>query len=121
MTQAAKTKTAPAPRPAHTLGHTAQLFRAMGDEGRLGVLVLLLDRGELCVSTIAEATGEQVATVSQRLRVLRTEGLIRKRRDGKHIYYAIADAHVARLIVDALAHAEDCLHPAVRAAEKTGR
>jgi ArsR family transcriptional regulator len=43
--------------------------------------------------------------VSQRLKVLRTEGLIRRRRDGLHVYYALADAHVSDLVANALAHA----------------
>ena len=92
-----------------TLARGAQLFTAIGQEGRLHLLVLLLQRGEMCVSEIAASLAEQVPTVSQRLRVLRSEGVVRKRRDGKHIYYAIADEHVARLITDALAHAHECL------------
>jgi DNA-binding transcriptional ArsR family regulator len=82
------------------------MFRAVGDEGRLRLMALLA-RGEACVTELAEATGDGLSTVSQRLRVLRVEGLVTRRRDGKHLYYALADDHVAQLILNALAHAEE--------------
>jgi DNA-binding transcriptional ArsR family regulator len=56
---------------------------------------------------LAEATGEGLSTVSQRLKVLRSEGLIARRRDGKHILYSLADAHVAGLLAFALEHAQE--------------
>jgi ArsR family transcriptional regulator len=59
----------------------------------------------LCVTEIVAAVQEKCSTVSQRLRILRSEGLIARRRDGNHVYYALADRHVADLILNALAHA----------------
>jgi ArsR family transcriptional regulator len=88
------------------LERTAQLFRAMGDAPRLRILDLL-NKGELCVSEIVSAVQEKFSTVSQRLRILRREGLIVRRRQGNHIYYALADRHVVDLIVNALAHADE--------------
>jgi DNA-binding transcriptional ArsR family regulator len=82
----------------------------MGDTPRLRILQLLL-RGEWCVSEIVNAVGEKFSTVSQRLRILRTEGLISRRREGTHLIYALADWHVAGLIENALAHAAE-LEPA---------
>lgn len=82
----------------------ARLFRAAGDVERLRLLALLSD-GEWCVSEIAEALDAGMSTVSQRLRVLRTDGLVSRRREGKHAYYRLADAHVADLVTSALAHA----------------
>ena len=67
----------------------------------------LLKNGELCVTEIAASGKEKYSTVSQRLRILRTEGLIKRRRDGNHIYYDLADRHVADLILNALAHATE--------------
>jgi ArsR family transcriptional regulator len=84
----------------------AQLFRAMGDVPRLQVLEML-SHGERCVTEIVQAMGEKFSTVSQRLRVLRTEGLITRRRVGNHIFYALADRHVADLVHNALAHADE--------------
>jgi ArsR family transcriptional regulator len=57
------------------------------------------------VTEIVAAVGEKFSTVSQRLRILRTEGLVKRRREGTHLYYRLADRHVAGLIDNALAHA----------------
>lgn len=84
----------------------AQLFRAMGDAARLRILLLLLDR-QWCVTELVETMGEKFSTVSQRLRVLRTEGLVGRRREGTHLYYTLADEHVADLVRNALAHATE--------------
>jgi len=92
--------------PVASLERAAQLFRAMGDPSRLRILELL-QSGEQCVTEIVASLNEKFPTVSQRLRLLRGEGLIRRRRDGNHIYYAIADQHVADLIRNALDHARE--------------
>ena len=68
-------------------------------------LLELLIQGECCVSEMVETLGEKFSTVSQRLRLLRTEGLVARRREGTHLYYALADQHVIDLIHNALAHA----------------
>src|SRR5439155_600302 len=73
---------------AATLQRAADLFRAMGDSARLQLLVLLAER-EWCVTEIVDALAEKFSTVSQRLRVLRAEGLVKRRRDGTHLYYAL--------------------------------
>jgi ArsR family transcriptional regulator len=78
----------------------------MGDVARLRILDLLRRR-ELCVTEIVAAVGEKFTTVSQRLKLLRAEGLITRRRDGNHLYYALADRHVVDLIFNALAHADE--------------
>ena len=88
------------------LERAARLFRALGDAPRLQTLQLLT-RGECCVTEIVAAVGEKFSTVSQRLRILRTEGLVVRRREGTHLYYALADRHVAGLIENALAHADE--------------
>ncbi len=88
------------------LERASRLFRAMGDAPRLRILQLLA-RGEWCVGEIVGAVGEKFSTVSQRLRVLRGEGLVRRRRRGTHVIYALADWHVAGLIENALAHANE--------------
>jgi ArsR family transcriptional regulator len=67
----------------------------------------LLAGGECCVTEIVETLGDKFSTVSQRLRLLRSDGLIRRRRDGTHLFYALADQHVLDLIHNALAHAAE--------------
>jgi ArsR family transcriptional regulator len=86
------------------LDRAARLFRAMGDGPRLRILYLLAG-GESCVGALVAAVGEKFSTVSQRLRVLRSEGLVVRRRDRSHVYYALADRHVMSLVSNALAHA----------------
>jgi DNA-binding transcriptional ArsR family regulator len=85
----------------------AALLKAVGDPGRLSLLERLARGGEHCVSELAEASGEGMSTVSQRLRLLRGEQLVTRRREGKHIYYALADDHVRELILAALEHATE--------------
>jgi ArsR family transcriptional regulator len=95
---------APTLLPSAAFERAAALFRAAGEPSRLRLLETL-SREESCVSALAEASGEGMSTVSQRLRLLRSEGLVTRRRDGRHIYYRLADEHVAELIRNALEHA----------------
>jgi ArsR family transcriptional regulator, lead/cadmium/zinc/bismuth-responsive transcriptional repressor len=88
----------------------ARIFRAMGDTPRLRTLAMLA-QGEACVSEIAAATNEEISTISQRLRVLRAENLLTRRRQGKHILYSLADQHVSGLIFNALAHSTEKAAP----------
>ncbi len=88
------------------LDAASRIFRAMGDPPRLRTLAML-GQGEACVSEIAAVTGEELSTISQRLRVLRAENLLVRRRQGKHILYSLADQHVSGLIFNALAHATE--------------
>lgn len=95
------------PRPApEALGRAAALFAAMGDPGRLDVLVCLF-HAEHCVSDLAAELEQGLSTISQRLKILRQERLVTRRREGKHIYYALADAHVADLVASALDHVSE--------------
>jgi DNA-binding transcriptional ArsR family regulator len=81
------------------------MFRALGDPARLLLMECLMG-GERCVGDLADYFGQEVSTISQRLKVLRNEGLIQRRREGKHIFYSLADAHVTDLIRSALEHAQ---------------
>ena len=90
-------------------GKAAAIFRAAGDVPRLRLLAHLAE-SEWCVSELAESLGEALSTVSQRLRILRAEGLVKRRRDGRHIYYTLTDRHVAELIGNALEHARETSH-----------
>ena len=84
----------------------AGLFRALGDPSRMQVLALLASR-EMCVSEIAAALDDSLPAVSQRLKLLRSERIVTQRREGKHMYYALADQHIAELIANGLAHASE--------------
>lgn len=88
------------------LERAARLFRAAGDASRLRLLDELM-AGERCVTELAEVTGANLSTVSQQLRTLRSEELVVTRREGKHIFYKLADEHVVELIANVLAHAAE--------------
>jgi ArsR family transcriptional regulator, lead/cadmium/zinc/bismuth-responsive transcriptional repressor len=83
------------PREAERL---AALFRLLGDASRTRILYALLEAGELCVGDIASGIGAADAKVSQALRLLRTAGVVRSRRDGRHVLYRLDDDHVRSLL-----------------------
>jgi DNA-binding transcriptional ArsR family regulator len=82
----------------------ASLFRLLGDPTRLSMLVELAATDELCVHEIAERVGANESKVSQALRLLRTAGIVRNRRDGRHIHYRLDDDHVRDLLEITAAH-----------------
>lgn len=92
------------PPDAELVARAAAFLRAMAEEGRIQVLALL-SREEACVSELAAALETDVSTVSHRLRVLRSEGLVRRRRAGRHVFYRLEDDHVRHLLEAALDHA----------------
>ena len=77
----------------------AGLFRLLGDRSRTRILFALAEAGELCVCDIAAAVGVPETSVSQALRLLRTAGVVRSRRDGRMVWYRLDDDHV-RLLLD---------------------
>lgn len=77
------------------------LFRLLGDPTRVRVLEALLVSEELCVCDIAATVGALETTVSQALRFLRASGAVQARRDGRMVYYTLADDTVRRLLTDA--------------------
>ena len=89
--------------PADVAGSLAAIFAALGEPTRLRI-VHALSAGELCVGDLAALLGMAVPAVSQHLRVLRDLRIVRNRRVGRMIYYALDDAHVADLFAVALAH-----------------
>lgn len=66
-----------------------------------------LAQGEACVTELAKLEGESLTVISQRLRVLRADNIVNRRRDGKHILYYLADQHVLDLVFNGLAHASE--------------
>jgi ArsR family transcriptional regulator len=81
------------------------MLRAGGDAERLRILELLLS-GERQVSEIAERTAAEMSTTSQRLRILMNENLVKRRRDGRVMFYRLADRHVETLLRNVLDHAD---------------
>ena len=83
---------------------SAALFRLLGEPTRLRMLNELADADELCVHEIAARVGASETKVSQALRLLRTAGVVRNRRDGRHMHYRLDDDHVRALLEVTSAH-----------------
>ena len=80
------------------LAELSELFKIFGDSTRVKILYALLD-GELCVCDIASLLGMTVSAISHQLRILRSAKLVVFRREGKTVFYSLADDHV-RTILD---------------------
>ncbi|MCK9470095.1 MAG: metalloregulator ArsR/SmtB family transcription factor [Porticoccaceae bacterium] len=78
-------------------GDAALMLRSLAHQDRL-LLLCQLSQGELCVSDLEVQLGIQQPNLSQQLGVLRREGLVATRREGKHIYYRIGDERVLSLL-----------------------
>ena len=98
--------------PAAHVARAAEMLRALGDPTRLRIAAALA-REELCVCDLAALVGLSQPTVSHSLRALRQLRLVRFRKAGKVVYYALDDAHVAGVIAEMLRHAAEEL-PAAR-------
>lgn len=81
----------------------ADFFKIFGDSSRLRLLLALRQR-EMCVSHLAEQLGMSTPAVSHQLKVLRHSRLVRSRRAGKHIFYALQDNHVQQIVEMGLEH-----------------
>ena len=81
----------------------ADLFKVFGDSTRLRILFTLFD-DEHSVGEIAELLNMEQSTISHQLRVLRTNKLVKIRRNGKQIFYSLDDEHVKKVIEMGLDH-----------------
>lgn len=81
----------------------AETFKALSDPTRVRIVSLLAD-AELCVCDLAAALGMNQSAVSHQLRTLRGLRLVRRRREGRQIYYTLDDEHVADLFRRGLEH-----------------
>jgi ArsR family transcriptional regulator, lead/cadmium/zinc/bismuth-responsive transcriptional repressor len=88
-----------------TSTHLADLFSALSDPTRLRIISVLLD-GEMNVGEIATQLAMTESAVSHQLRGLRQMRLVRARKNGRQVYYALDDDHVAKLYRMGLDHVE---------------
>lgn len=89
----------------------AALFRMLGDPGRVRILVALAEAGEMRVGDLCAVVGAPETTVSHALRLLRTAGIVRNRREGRNVYYDLDDAHVRELLDLSREHLHHGGHP----------
>lgn len=89
-----------------TLYDLAELFKVFGDSTRIRILYVLFE-AEVCVCDIAEVLNMSQSAISHQLRVLKQSRLVRSRREGKTIYYSLADDHVRTIINQGMEHIEE--------------
>lgn len=78
-------------------GQAVGTLRLLANEDRL-LLLCQLSQGEMCVGELEEALDIRQPTLSQQLGVLRSEGVVRTRREGKHIHYSLADPALLQVL-----------------------
>ncbi len=81
----------------------AELFRIFGDSTRIKILYVLFE-AEMCVCDIAELLHMTQSAISHQLRVLKQSKLVKFRREGKTIFYSLADDHVRTIIGMGMEH-----------------
>lgn len=84
----------------------AALMGAMSGPTRIRALFALLDAGEMSAGELAKAVGMSPSATSHQLRILKDLGLVRRRREGRRIFYALADDHLGVLLREALYHVD---------------
>ncbi len=86
-----------------SVDRVAAMFKAISEPSRLKIL-FALRQGEMCVYHIVEAVGGTQSAVSHQLRLLKSYGMVKSRRDGQNIAYSLADEHVVAVLELACAH-----------------
>lgn len=81
----------------------ADLFKVFGDSTRIRILLVLFE-SEVCVCDIAETLNMTQSAISHQLKILKQNKLVKARRDGKTVYYSLADNHVYNIIGQGLDH-----------------
>ncbi len=88
-----------------TANRLSEVFKALSDPNRLRLISLLIDH-EVCVHTLEAVLGMSQSAISHQLRHLRQLNLVRFRKEGRHVYYALDDDHVRSLFKQGLLHVE---------------
>ena len=81
----------------------AELFKVFGDSTRIRILFVLLE-AEVCVCDLAEALKMTQSAISHQLAILKRNKLVKSRREGKSVFYSLADDHVRTIISQGMDH-----------------
>lgn len=92
--------------PEEELQDLAEFYKVFGDATRLKILYVLLST-EMCVYDIAAVLGMSQSAISHQLRVLKQMDLVKNRREGKTIFYSLADSHIVTILSQGLDHIEE--------------
>ena len=81
----------------------AELFKIFGDSTRIKILYVLFE-AEMCVCDIAQLLGMTQSAISHQLQLLKKSKLVKYRREGKTVFYSLADSHVRTIIGQGMEH-----------------
>lgn len=81
----------------------AEFYKVFGDATRVKILYVLLE-SEMCVCDLAAILKMTQSAISHQLRVLKQMKLVKNRRDGKTVYYSLADGHIQNIISQGMEH-----------------
>ena len=84
----------------------ADLFKIFADGTRIRILYVLYDT-ELCVCDIAEVLGMTISAISHQLRILKQARLVKYRKEGKTVYYSLADDHIHTILAEGMDHIQE--------------
>lgn len=84
----------------------AELFKVFGDSTRIRILFVLFE-AQVCVCDLAQALGMTQSAISHQLRILKQNKLVKSRREGKSVFYSLADDHVRTIIEKGREHIEE--------------
>ena len=88
------------------LSDLAELFKIFGDTTRIRILFVLFE-AELCVCDLAAALQMTQSAISHQLAILKRSRLVKSRREGKSVFYSLADEHVRSIIAQGMEHIEE--------------
>lgn len=84
----------------------SELFKVFGDSTRIRILFVLFE-AEVCVCDLAQVLNMTQSAISHQLRILKQSKLVKSRREGKSVFYSLADNHVRAIIAQGLEHIEE--------------
>ena len=84
----------------------AEIFKVFGDSTRIKILYVLFE-AEMCVCDIAQLLNMNQSAISHQLRILKQNRLVKSRREGKAVFYSLADGHVRTIINQGLEHIQE--------------
>ncbi len=105
--------------PAWVVECLSRLFSSISDHTRIRIIHALVENERLNVSDLAEASGLSISAISHQLRMLRDRGMVSAEREGRMVFYSLADDHLRSIFCTGVQHAyEDCTNNLRREAER---
>ena len=90
----------------NTFDQCATFFKALSDPTRMRI-IWALNEHELCVCDISELLGMTPSAISHQLSGLKKSRMVKSRRDGKEIFYSLADAHISAMLISGIEHTRE--------------